>query len=99
MFSTPGYQLYLWICERLMLGYTETDIYKMMASINIAKSYLQQSNQLFVTRILGLSGYDAGPSWSITTIANVDVDTVGFNCLSSTTVDCVTTCVEYETYE
>ena len=26
----------------------------------IAKAYLQQSNQLFVTRILGLSGYDAG---------------------------------------
>ena len=65
----------------------------------IAKAYLQQSNQLFVSRILGLSGYDAGPSWSITTIANVDVDTVGFNCISSTTVDCVTTCVEYETYE
>jgi hypothetical protein len=38
----------------------------------IAKSYLSQSNQLFVTRILGLSGYDAGPSWSITTIANPD---------------------------
>jgi hypothetical protein len=38
----------------------------------IAKSYLQQSNQLFVSRILGLSGYDAGPSWSIKTIANVD---------------------------
>ena len=37
----------------------------------IAKSYLQQSNQLFVSRILGLSGYDAGPSWSIKTIANV----------------------------
>jgi hypothetical protein len=37
----------------------------------IAKSYLQQSNQLFVTRILGLSGYDAGPSWSITSVANV----------------------------
>jgi hypothetical protein len=31
----------------------------------IAKSYLQQSNQLFVTRVLGLSGYDAGPSWSL----------------------------------
>ena len=31
----------------------------------IAKSYLQQSNQLFVTRVLGLSGYDAGPSWTI----------------------------------
>jgi len=45
----------------------------------IAKSYLQQSNQLFVTRVLGLSGYDAGPSWSITTIANVDGSTVGFS--------------------
>jgi hypothetical protein len=43
----------------------------------IAKSYLQQSNQLYVTRILGLSGYDAGPSWSITTIANVNCATVG----------------------
>lgn len=45
----------------------------------IAKSYLQQSNQMFMTRILGLSGYDAGPSWSIRTIANVDSTTVGFN--------------------
>jgi hypothetical protein len=32
-----------------------------------------------VTRILGLSGYDAGPSWSFTTIANVDLDTVGYD--------------------
>ena len=38
----------------------------------ITKAYLQQSNQLFVTRVLGLSGYDAGPSWSIVTIGNVD---------------------------
>jgi hypothetical protein len=45
----------------------------------IAKSYLQQSNQLFVTRVLGLSGYDAGPSWSIATVANVDCNTVGYN--------------------
>ena len=43
----------------------------------IAKSYLQQSNQLFVTRILGLSGYDAGPSWSIKVTANVDPTTIG----------------------
>lgn len=43
----------------------------------IAKSYLGQSNQLFVTRILGLSGYDAGPSWSITLEANVDGNTIG----------------------
>jgi len=42
----------------------------------IAKAYLQQSNQLFVTRVLGLNGYDAGPSWSITTVANVDSSTV-----------------------
>jgi hypothetical protein len=42
----------------------------------IAKSYLQQSNQLFVTRVLGLSGYDAGPSWSITTIANPNPSTI-----------------------
>ena len=45
----------------------------------IAKAYLQQSNQLFVTRILGLSGYDAGPSWSIKTISNPDVDTIGLS--------------------
>jgi len=43
----------------------------------IAKSYLQQSNQMFFTRILGLSGFDAGPSWSIKVIANVDPTTVG----------------------
>jgi hypothetical protein len=42
----------------------------------IAKAYLSQSNQLFVTRVLGLSGYDAGPSWSITTIANVNSSTI-----------------------
>ena len=38
----------------------------------IAKSYLSQSNQLFVTRVLGLSGYDAGPSWSVVTIGELD---------------------------
>tara|TARA_R110000796_G_scaffold40062_1_gene99394 strand:+ start:22089 stop:24521 length:2433 start_codon:yes stop_codon:yes gene_type:complete len=32
----------------------------------IAKSYFARSNQLYVTRVLGLSGYDAGPSWAIT---------------------------------
>ena len=45
----------------------------------IAKSYLQQSNQLFVSRILGLSGYDAGPSWSITSVANVSGGSVSQN--------------------
>jgi hypothetical protein len=61
----------------------------------IAKSYLQQSNQLFVTRILGLSGYDAGPSWSIVTTANVDCSTIGVNCFSAVTPSgsCVPVCV------
>jgi hypothetical protein len=49
----------------------------------IAKSYLQQSNQLFVTRVLGLSGYDAGPGWSLSIQANVDGTTVGLNGSSS----------------
>ena len=38
----------------------------------IAKSYLSQSNQLFVTRILGFSGYYAGLSWGITLSAALD---------------------------
>jgi hypothetical protein len=59
----------------------------------IAKSYLQQSNQLFVTRVLGLSGYDAGPSWSIITKANLDPATLNYNCLSGITVDCEPVCV------
>ena len=42
----------------------------------IAKSYLQQSNQMFFTRVLGLSGYDAGPSWSIRVVANIDGSTI-----------------------
>ena len=32
----------------------------------IAKSYLKESNQLQVCRVLGLSGYNAGPAWVIT---------------------------------
>lgn len=53
----------------------------------IAKAYLQQSNQLFVTRVLGLSGYDAGPSWSITTQANLDPDTLSATTTSTWSVD------------
>ena len=43
----------------------------------IAKSYLSQSNQLFVTRVLGLSGSDAGPSWSVQTIGQLDKFGIG----------------------
>ena len=61
--------------------FVNTQIPKYEASY-IAKAYLQQSNQLFVSRILGLSGYDAGPSWSIKTIANVDPSTIGVTNIS-----------------
>ena len=42
----------------------------------IAKSYLSQSNQLFVTRVLGFSGYDAGLAWGITLSAALDPNTI-----------------------
>lgn len=53
----------------------------------IAKAYLQQSNQLFVTRVLGLSGYDAGPSWSITTQANLDPSTLSESINTTWSID------------
>lgn len=43
----------------------------------IAKSYLSESNQLYVTRTLGLSGYDAGKAWGITLDAAMDTSTTG----------------------
>ena len=61
--------------------YVETQIPKYELPY-IAKSYLQQSNQLFVTRVLGYSGYDAGPSWSILTRANVNCATIQTQCTS-----------------
>jgi len=41
----------------------------------IAKSYLSQSNQLFVTRVLGLSGYHAGLAWGLTLDGALDPST------------------------
>ena len=52
----------------------------------IARSYLEQSNQLFVTRVLGLSGYDAGPSWNFTAIGGLDSGNVATASTASTTV-------------
>jgi hypothetical protein len=73
--------------------FVNTQIPKYEASY-IAKAYLQQSNQLFVTRILGLSGYDAGPSWSITTSANLNPSTLDYWCLSAgTTPQCLFDCL------
>ena len=42
----------------------------------VANSYLLETNQLYVTRVLGLSGYDAGKAWAITLNAGIDPDTV-----------------------
>lgn len=42
----------------------------------IAKQYLKESNQLFVTRILGLTGYDAGHAWAIVADASYDPTTI-----------------------
>ncbi len=39
-----------------------------------AKSYLQESNQLFVTRVLGLTGYKPFNTFAISTLGGVDVD-------------------------
>jgi hypothetical protein len=41
----------------------------------IAKSFLSQTNQLYVSRVLGLSGYKAGGAWSLTIEANIDPST------------------------
>lgn len=43
----------------------------------IANAYLNSSDSLFVTRVLGLSGYDAGSTWAITLKADFNNDTVG----------------------
>jgi hypothetical protein len=42
----------------------------------VANSYLNESSQLWVTRVLGLSGYEAGKAWAVTLSAGVDPDTI-----------------------
>ena len=53
----------------------------------ITRSYLSESNQLFVTRILGLTGYDAGGAWLITADANYDPNTITGTSTSTFTAD------------
>lgn len=48
----------------------------------VAKSYLQESNQLFVTRVLGLTGYKPNKTFGIKTIGGITVD---LNDLTTTT--------------
>lgn len=51
----------------------------------VANAYLEESNQLWVTRVLGLSGYDAGTAWAITLNAGIDPDTEGSASSTSNT--------------
>lgn len=41
-----------------------------------AKQFLQESSELYICRVLGLSGYDAGDLWAVTLGANVDLNTI-----------------------
>lgn len=54
----------------------------------VANAYLEESSQLWVTRVLGLSGYDAGTAWAITLNAGVDPSTTGAtgNAVSGTSL-------------
>ena len=51
----------------------------------IAISFLTQTNQLYVSRVLGLSGYDAGNAWSITLDSAEDPTTVSSTATGTTT--------------
>lgn len=51
----------------------------------VANAYLEESSQLWVTRVLGLSGYDAGNAWAITLDAGVDLSTTGITTTEITT--------------
>jgi hypothetical protein len=52
---------------------TQQPIYE---GVYIAKQFLKESDQLFVSRILGLTGYDAGDAWGISFGAALDPATV-----------------------
>ena len=52
----------------------------------IAKQYLTQSNQLYVTRLLGLSGYEAGMAWVVKTLGAIDTTTLSHNGITSTQI-------------
>jgi hypothetical protein len=49
----------------------------------VAKAYLQESNQLFVTRVLGLTGYKPVKTFAIKTIGGVEVGSLSGNTLGT----------------
>jgi hypothetical protein len=50
-----------------------------------ADSFLQESNELYITRVLGLSGYNAGKAWAITIKKGTAADIAAGGDTSSTT--------------
>lgn len=56
----------------------------------VANAYLDESNQLYVTRVLGLSGYDAGTAWALTLSAGVDPETIGESAVGTPYTDTFT---------
>jgi hypothetical protein len=53
----------------------------------IAKQYLTQSNQLYVTRLLGLSGYEAGMAWTVKTLGACDESTLSHTGITQTQIE------------
>jgi hypothetical protein len=53
----------------------------------VAKSYLQESNQLFVTRVLGLTGYRPNKTFGIKTLGGITVDLEDVSITSGITFD------------
>ena len=51
----------------------------------VANAFLDESNELFVTRVLGLSGYEAGKAWAITLDAGYDPETLSSDSTVTTT--------------
>ena len=67
----------------------------------VAKSYLQESNQLFVTRVLGLTGYKPGKTYGIKTLGGITVDltstpTTSGSTLTPTSLTTITGATFYE---
>ena len=51
----------------------------------VANAYLEETNQLWVTRVLGLSGFDAGNAWAVTINGGVDPETITVGSTTSGT--------------
>jgi hypothetical protein len=51
----------------------------------VANSYMDESDQLVITRVLGLSGYNAGSAWGLRVSAGVDISTTGVTSTGNST--------------